>query len=34
MCSYDIDRNERTIWDICNGKRYKDYLIEMEAPLV
>jgi DNA-binding NarL/FixJ family response regulator len=24
----EMNRNERTIWDICNGKRYKDYLIE------
>ena len=30
----EMSRDYRTIWDICNRKRYKDYLTEMEAPLV
>jgi hypothetical protein len=29
-----MNRDYRTIWDICNGKRYKDVLQEMEVNLV
>lgn len=26
-----LDRDHRTIWDIVNGKRYKDYKLKMES---